>query len=184
MRQRFPWFVRLTVISAAIFVGSMGLAGSAVAQIEPLPEPPLASDTVLAQGPERSPGGAFIRSLVIPGWGQAWVGAPIRGGIYFAIESAAAWMVFKTANQLEDARAEQDFLQGIGVLELDQKTGLVTAREDQLEDWITFSVFMLFFSGADAYVAGYLADFSEHVGVVPEPGGTVNIEATIPIGGR
>ncbi|HET7273899.1 MAG TPA: hypothetical protein VFI91_01895 [Longimicrobiaceae bacterium] len=173
---------RLTVaiaIAVAVCASSQQPAAAQVAV--PVAEP---ADTMVDAGPDRSPGGAFLRSLVIPGWGQAWVGAPGRGGVYFAIESASLWMVYKTASQLSEARAEQEFLRESGVLEPDDETGLVRSREAQLEDWITFSAFMLFFSGADAYVAAYLADFSEHVGVTPGPAGELRLQATIPIGRR
>ncbi len=186
MQKGSAIIVRLITTAGVIFACCVGTAGPAVAQAEP-PAAVVSPDSALVdvdRGPERSPGGAFLRSLVIPGWGQAWVGAPTRGGIYFAIESVSAFMVFKTASQLGEARAEQAFLRETGLLESDQKTELVTAREGQMEDWITFSIFMLFFSGADAYVAAYLADFSEHVGVAPAADGTMNIQATIPVGGR
>ena len=128
-----------------------------------------------------SPRGAFLRSLVVPGWGQSLVGAPARGAAYFALESVSLWMTLRADRRLADARAQQAFLRQTGVLAADQRMGLVGAREQQREDWITLSIFWLFFSGADAFVAAHLRDFNEHVGVRASAEGTLRIDATVPL---
>lgn len=128
-----------------------------------------------------SPRGAFVRSLVVPGWGQAVVGSPARGAAYFALESVSLWMALRSNRRLDDARAQQRLLRAAGQIAADQETGLVGAREQQREDWITLSMFWLFFAGADAYVAAYLKDFGEHVGVRPGGAGTLRLEATLPM---
>ena len=38
-----------------------------------------------------TPGGAFLRAVLIPGWGHVSIGANARAGVYFAIESAVAY---------------------------------------------------------------------------------------------
>lgn len=134
-------------------------------------------------GPAVSPGGAFLRSLALPGWGQAYVGAPGRGVVYFAMEAGSLWMTYKTTRQLREARAVQEWMRERGDLEADEAFSLVGSREEQREDWIALSAFLVLFSGADAFVAAYLADFDEHVGVRPQPGGGVRLEARIRVGG-
>jgi hypothetical protein len=52
-----------------------------------------------------------------------------------------------------------------------------------VEDWITLSVFFLFFSGADAYVAAQLSDFSQHLGVLPGEDGSTQFQVSLPVGG-
>ena len=129
-----------------------------------------------------SPRGAFLRSLVLPGWGQAYVGAHTRGAVYFSLVGGSLWMTYVARRQLEDARAEQEHLRAAGILPDDEgDSGFVEARGRHFEDWVALSVFLMFFSGADAYVAAYLADFDERIGVWPGPEGTVQLRVDLPL---
>lgn len=166
---------------AALLGGSAALPPSAAGQ-QPVPTAPV--DTTAAPSPGISPRGAFLRSLVIPGWGQSALGARTRGGIYFALEAGSLWMVLKTRERLEEARAEDRLRLAVGTLPPGEESSLVDARQDQLEDWITLSVFWLLFSGADAYVTAYLSDFDERVDVVPDPSGGLRVQTSFPVGGR
>ncbi|MGH7555350.1 MAG: hypothetical protein ACREMQ_20295, partial [Longimicrobiales bacterium] len=64
------------------------LCSPAAAQDPVVVRDTVAQDTL--RGP--SPRGAFLRSLLIPGWGQASVGSYTRGGIFFAIQSTSGYM--------------------------------------------------------------------------------------------
>jgi hypothetical protein len=128
------------------------------------------------------PRDAFLRSLVLPGWGQSSIGAPGRGAVYFALETSSLWMVYTTDRKLDEAREREAVLIETGELEEGQSSGLVRARKAQREDWITLSVFWLFFSGADAFVAAHLRDFDTHVGAGPGPEGGLQLQATLPVG--
>jgi hypothetical protein len=55
-----------------------------------------------------SPRAAFIRSMVIPGWGQSAFGAYTRGGIYFAGWTGNWFMNFKNHVRLNEARNRLD----------------------------------------------------------------------------
>jgi len=129
-----------------------------------------------------SPGGAFVRSLVLPGWGQSSIGAPGRGAVYFALEAGSLWMVYKSDRKLQEANERDRILREQGLLQEGRASGLTRDRRAQREDWITLSVFWLFFSGADAFVAAHLRDFDEHVGVEPGPSGGMQLQASVPIG--
>ena len=129
-----------------------------------------------------SPGQAFVRSLVLPGWGQSSIGAPGRGAVYFALEAGSLWMVYKSDRKLNEAHEEDRILREQGLLQEGQVSPLTRDRRAQREDWITLSVFWLFFSGADAFVAAHLRDFDEHVGVEPAPGGGLQLQTRIPVG--
>lgn len=131
-----------------------------------------------------SPRGAFLRSLVLPGWGQSELGVPERGIIYFTLEAGSLWMVWKSTQKLYEAKDRERFLRATGQLEPGQRSGLVRDRRAQREDWLTLSIFWLFFSGADAFVAAHLRDFDAHVGVQPTGDGAVRLQATIPVGKR
>lgn len=126
---------------------------------------------------------------MLPGWGQAWVGAPGRGSVYFAMEAGSVWMLVKTQSRLTDARRRFDYLESVQVAGADTTAlhharTLVKSRSKQRESWIALGVFLLFFSGADAYVAAQLADFEERIALEPRPEGGLNIGATIPVGAR
>lgn len=56
-----------------------------------------------------SPGGAFLRSVVLPGWGQAAYGAYFRGGVYFAAEAGSWFMLLKSIARLGEARDIERF---------------------------------------------------------------------------
>jgi len=144
--------------------------------VDASPAAPLVTDTLLP-----SPRGAFIRSLVVPGWGQTYVGAPGRGALYFSAEVGSLWMVYKARQQLRSARQLETNLRDTGQLTGPQRLDLVISREAQQEDWITLALFVMLFSGADAYVAAQLADFDDRFGVRPVLGGGVELEARFPL---
>lgn len=171
---------------ALVLLGVLAAAPRPAGAQQPEPTAPTAArDTVVAPaGPQRSPRGAMLRSFIVPGWGQAWVGSPGRGAAYFALEAASLWMLYKTVDRLEQARAYEDYLRETGQLEPTARYPLARAREAQREDWITLSIFLLFFSAADAYVAAQLADFDERVALVPAPDGRLELRASLRVGAR
>jgi len=92
----------------------LAAAPAALAAQEPTPPDtaagrrPAAQDTVERRGP--SPAGAFARSLIVPGWGQLAVGAPVRGGVYFAIAGGSWYGLLRTDARLRDVRDREDRL--------------------------------------------------------------------------
>jgi hypothetical protein len=93
-------------------------------------------------------------------------------------------MTYKSHQKLREARGREQWLRDTGQLLPGQQFALTRAREDQVEDWLTLAIFLLFFSGADAWVAAHLADFNDQVGVAPARGGGVQVQARVPVGGR
>ena len=182
---------RLIRLLTACALAAASLApGAAAAQEPAAPDTarrplPVRGDTV-ASVPDTlmrvSPRGAFFRSLVLPGWGQSELGAPGRGGVYFALEAGSLWMLYKTRQKLREARDLEAIARQTGEIRPDQKHPLVRERENQQEDWLTLSIFWLFFSGADAFVAAHLQDFDVRVDAVPRPGGGTELRATVPLG--
>lgn len=138
-----------------------------------------AGDTAVVEG--ISPRGAFLRSLVLPGWGQSEIGAPVRGGVYFALEAGSLWMLYKSDTRLRQALEQERVVRETGELPEGNRLPLVRDRQNQREDWITLSIFWLFFAGADAFVAAHLRDFDLHVGGGPRPDGAVELRATVPL---
>ena len=155
-----------------------------------------------------SPGGAFLRSLVIPGWGQAEFDAYFRGGIYFAGWAANWFMNFRNYTRLEDARSRFDLREsqiadsliaaGVpadsvpfllpGAVEADAAGAdlgqLVRAREQQREDWIAWSIFWVLASGVDAFVTAHLADFPAAIDLQPGAENGMSVRVEVPLPGR
>lgn len=152
----------------------------------------------IQERPERpSPGGAFVRSLVVPGWGQMATGSPERGTFYFTIESLGLWMILKTSKTLGSARdilamrrleveerliAEGwvDHTDRIAAIDSDPAVAsafdLEQLRAQQREDWVAFSLFFLLLGGADAFVAAHLADFPEPLETAIRPLPNLGVE--------
>ena len=92
---------RLGIALLGVFL----LVRSAVAQEAPEPVP-LPGDTITADTARTgvSPSGAFIRSILVPGWGQAANGAYVRGGAFFGLQAGSGFMLLKTLAKLGEAR--------------------------------------------------------------------------------
>jgi hypothetical protein len=132
---------------------------------QPAPARPERGDSVRPIAPV-TPGGAFVRSLVIPGWGQARLGRNVTGGLFLLFEGVAGAMVWKSAWQLEWARARGKF---------------VASHRQEREDWIVLLVFNHLLSGAEAYVSALLFDFPTALRVRRLPDGTTGVGVTIPL---
>jgi hypothetical protein len=134
-------------------------------------------DTTAAAEPDTTPGppvtplGAFARSFVLPGWGQAEVDQPARGAVYFAAEAASLWMVFKTQAKLASARRA-----------LPADSALVESRTAQREDWIVLSVFIALMSGVDAWVSTHLYGFEGQLEPPEDGTAGAQLRYTIPVG--
>ena len=109
--RAFAWALGL-ILGAAALLGPGPLHAQDpdtldVDSVLPVPrvEPALV-DTASRQRP--SPGGALIRSMVLPGWGQAEFDAYFRGSIYFAGWAGNWYMNFRNAFRLDNARTRFD----------------------------------------------------------------------------
>lgn len=164
----------------------------------------LPPDSAAARGPSTS--GAFLRGVLLPGWGHAVSGSKTRGAFYFSAETLAGWMLFKTWRRLGAARDQVSLLEAEltaalaarGVTDLAEveaaldeherlaeARGLVDAREEQREDWIAAAIFALLVSGVDAFVSAHLKDFPEPLTIEGDPaGGRVEVGVRVPLGGR
>ncbi|HET9947453.1 MAG TPA: DUF5683 domain-containing protein [Longimicrobiales bacterium] len=159
--------------------------------------PPAAVVTVQQPGARTgvSPAGAMLRAMLVPGWGHASIGSYTRGGFYFAVETLTAYAFIRTRIRLDDARERvgyrenflreelaragvsdpaqiQERLDGDELLQSYRE--LVDSRESQQEDLLAFGIFLIFLTGADAYVSAHLAGF-------PAP---IDLEASVGDDGR
>jgi len=171
----------------------------------------VAADTVQAASSfevdQVTPGGAFVRSLLIPGWGHVATESYGRGSFYVALQSGGFWMLgqslFRRADARAYARAERGAvrarLEWEGVVHPDSvllaieedpgvqdRDSLVSARSQQFEDWVALSLFLALLGAADAFVAAHLADYPEplSLNVLPRRRGEgVEVGISIPFSG-
>jgi hypothetical protein len=116
--------------------------------------------------PPITPGGAFLRSLILPGWGQARLQRNVMGGLFLLWEGVCATMVWKAEWQLDYARARGKF---------------VASHTQEREDWIVLLVFTPLLAGAEAYVSANLYDFPVALKVRRFPDGGTGIGVSIPL---
>jgi hypothetical protein len=110
--------------------------------------------------------GAFWRSFVLPGWGQAKLNRRLTGGIFLAWEGVTLGMSLKTRQELEYLRRTN--------------SGRAEDKRRQHEDWLVLLVFNHVFAGLEAYVSAHLADFPGDLRLQATPGG-VGGSVSIPI---
>jgi hypothetical protein len=104
-----------------------------------------------------SPMNAFLRSFLLPGWGQAKLGRKLTAGILVAWEGTTLGMSLKTRHELA-------YLRRTNSARADDK------RKEH-EDWIVLLAFNHVFAGLEAYVSGHLSDFPQDLSLRAVPGG-------------
>ena len=110
------------------------------------------------------PMGAFLRSFILPGWGQAATGRPMTGAAFVAWEGVTAMMTLK-------AQQEANYFKQI-------HSSNLRLKRQEVQDWLVLWVFNHLFSGAEAYVSGHLKDFPPDLKVRAFAGG---IGVSIPL---
>jgi hypothetical protein len=111
------------------------------------------------------PMGAFLRSLLVPGWGQAVTGRHVTGAVFAAWEGVTAMMTLK-------AKSEMHYLR-------EARSANVPAKRQEVQDWLVLWVFNHLFSGAEAFVAAHLQDFPKDLKLRAFPGG-IGIRLPVP----
>jgi len=167
--------------------------------------PDLVVDGAVTDPP--TPGGAFLRSLAVPGWGHASIGSWGRAAVYATAQGLSWYTLVRTRLRLGAARERADTREDLlrsgmareGVTDpaeiqarlegdpgLREAEDLVSARERQQEDWIAVTIFLMLLGGADAFVSTHLKDFPDaiDVGAAPAPEGGVDLFVRLPVGGR
>ncbi len=111
------------------------------------------------------PMGAFLRSLLLPGWGQAATGRHVAGAVFATWEGVSAMMTLK-------AQSEFHYLR-------EARSVNVGAKRQEVQDWLVLWIFNHFFSGAEAFVSAHLQDFPKDLKVRAFPGG-VGLSVPVP----
>jgi hypothetical protein len=150
-----------------------------------------------------SPGGAFRRALLVPGWGHAAIGSYTRGAFYAAAQTASLYTLFQARARIGEAQERVAFRQGVltrglerqGVTdpdaiaarlaqdgELSRLVALKESRKEQQEDMLALSIFLVLISSADAYVSAHLARFPEPLDLEASPSPNGGVEVGLRVG--
>jgi hypothetical protein len=108
--------------------------------------------------PPVSPMGAFWRSLLVPGWGQAKSDRKLAAALFLTWEGVTLGMSIKT-------NREVDHLKDVG-------SSLVDEKREQREDWLVLLGFNHLMAALEAFVAAHLWDFPADLRLRRVPGGT------------
>lgn len=132
--------------------------------VRPEARPAVAEDEARS-GP--APMSAFLRSVLVPGWGQLAADQPVRAAVYFTLQTATVYMVIRSYNRIDEAEGE----------------GLKEARREQREDWLVLAGFWALASGIDAWVSAQMWGFEGEV--VPPPDGSAGlaVRMSVPVAG-
>ena len=160
------------------------------------------ADTVAVEG--ITPTGAFLRSVVLPGWGHAAIGSHRRGAFYMAAQGGTGWMLLRIRARLSSATKRLDLVESDATARLTlagitdptalsdslavqedvrEARGLVESRRQQREDWIALGIFLVLLGGADAFVSAHLKDFPAEPVFNANENGRVELGIRVPVGG-
>lgn len=114
-----------------------------------------------------SPLNYLLRSMLIPGWGQASLDRKLTGGMFLAFEGLALGMALKSHDELR-------YLERTGSERVDEK------RQER-QDWFVLVGMNHLFSGLEAFVSANLFDFPGDLTVRPLPGGRTGYGLRLPV---
>ena len=145
----------------AIFLLSASSPVRLAAQVPDTTPPPLVTTGALVVATDTAhrirPMGAFLRSLLVPGWGQAATGRRVSGALFATWEGVTAMMTLK-------AQSEMHYLK-------ETHSANLAAKRQEVQDWIVLWVFNHLFAGAEAFVSAHLQDFPKDLKIRAFPGG-------------
>jgi len=196
------------VAASGLVVGSVTLAAPLAGQVagpEITTAEPAQELTGVPPVLPISPGGAFWRALLVPGWGHAAIGSHGRGAFYAGAQATTVYTFLRTRIRLVEARKTLVYREKVirdaaiaggetdpavideildGDDTLTELQLLVDSRESQQEDLLAFSIFLVLLSSADAYVSAHLARFPDPLDVETQlsPNGGIDVGLLIPLG--
>lgn len=130
-----------------------------------MPATPAPIDTarLLSDQPVKSPWGAFLRSAILPGWGQFYNERYVKGVLVFSVNALLVSQIIHNHNRWEETRDRSYF----------------NRRNDFY--WYFGVAYLL--NLADAYVDAYLFGFDEamQIGVSPPANGATPVMVSLRI---
>lgn len=155
-------------LAAALLAALPGLRLAAQVP-DTTPAPPVITTGAVIVAPDTThrvgPMGAFLRSLLIPGWGQAVSGRRVPGALFATWEGVTVMMTLKASSEL-------------GYLK-EANSVNITAKRQEVQDWLVLWIFNHLFAGAEAFVSAHLVDFPRDLQLRAFPRG-VGISLPLP----
>jgi hypothetical protein len=127
--------------------------------------PRAAADSFARRTPPIGPSGALVRSLLVPGLGQIWLGRKLTAGVFVAIEATTLTLALRANHQAHQ-------------LDLTDPAAAADKRQ-QREDFLVLLALNHVAAGVEAYVAAHLYDFPGDLKLTPAPHG-MRAELTVP----
>lgn len=125
-----------------------------------------AADSVPVIRPPITPMGAFWRSLLVPGWGQARLGRQTAGALFLGFEGVALGMSISTSSQLSYLK--------------ETNSSRVDAKSQQHEDWLVLLGLNHLLAAMEAYVSAHLWDFPGDLSIQAAPSGVAG-SVSVPV---
>lgn len=144
----------LAGLSFVALLGAAPVGRLAAQDSTAAPVPPAGPDSTVRH---LGPMGAFWRSFLLPGWGQARLGRKLTAGIFIAWEGTTLGMSLKTRHELDYLRRTN--------------SGRAEDKRREHEDWIVLLAFNHVLAGLEAYVSAHLSDFPGDLQLQALPGG-------------
>ena len=121
----------------------------------------------------KSPGGAVLRALVLPGWGQFYTGHPVRGTAAAVLETAFFAGAISRYRDRSSLRDELRELEKTAPVEDPRRIELnrrIKTRGRQGGDYLAYGLTTLLLSLIDSYVSAHLYRFDRNFQVQASPG--------------
>jgi hypothetical protein len=155
---------------------------------------------------------AFVRALLVPGWGHFSMGETRRGLVYLTLQTTSWAMLAKTMHGLGEARdverplaqAAADSLSRAMAADtalarrlqnsrayetalltypgLTEARALAQSRQRHRQDWITYTLVATFAAAVDAYVTAHLADFPAEITATRNYDHSLSVGVRLPAG--
>ena len=126
------------------------------------------------QSGRKSPGGALLRSLALPGWGQFYTGHRIRGTITAVAETAFLTAMVVKFRDRADLRDRLSALENGSGPEWPVDDPLRVQLNRQIKDaqqsggdYLAYGVTALLLGMIDSYVSAHLYNFDRHFSLSP-----------------
>jgi hypothetical protein len=205
---------RLIMALAAVTMTVLTMAAAAApSAAQQVTQPDTLSPVTAPIPPEGLlPRTAFIRALIVPGWGHFSMGENRRGAVYLGLQATSWAMLVKTMHGLGEARDAEAALTTLSAdslrramaadtalarrLEnpqaydealltwpgLQDARSLARSRQRHRQDWIVYTLVTTFAAAVDAYVTAHLADFPAEITATRNHDSGVSVGVRLPAG--
>ena len=120
-------------------------------------------------GKVKSPGGALLRSLALPGWGQFYTGHKVRGTLTAVFETAffaGAFVKYRDRSRLRDRLSELESQHGsdwpVDDPERVALNAQIKSTQQKGGDYLAYGLTTLLLSMIDSYVSAHLYRFDRN----------------------